>query len=156
MLDGVCFCGSGVAYAGCCGRFHNGAIPATAEELMRSRYSAFCCKDADYLIATIHADYCSSNLKEELVSNFNDVSWIQLKVIYTNKGSKSDIEGDVEFEAIYFTGGQFFRMVERSDFVKEGGRWLYCSGRVDDRKISKNEICFCGSGLKFKRCHGAV
>jgi hypothetical protein len=37
----ACPCGSGGLYKACCGRFHEGsAVPATAEELMRSRYSA--------------------------------------------------------------------------------------------------------------------
>ena len=41
-LQRDCPCGSGTAYDGCCGRLHRGAAQAlTAEELMRSRYSAY-------------------------------------------------------------------------------------------------------------------
>jgi uncharacterized protein YchJ len=36
-----CPCGQGLPYAQCCGPAHDGAPPATAEALMRSRYTAF-------------------------------------------------------------------------------------------------------------------
>ncbi|WP_275423743.1 YchJ family protein, partial [Virgisporangium ochraceum] len=48
-----CPCGGG-PYAACCGPAHGGAPAATAEALMRSRYSAFALGDADYLLRTWH------------------------------------------------------------------------------------------------------
>ena len=54
MDDGACPCGLGDDYAACCGRLHGGAPAATAEALMRSRYSAFAVGDADYLLRTWH------------------------------------------------------------------------------------------------------
>ena len=42
-----CPCGSGTAYGACCGPLHDGAPAATAEALMRSRYTAFAVGDAD-------------------------------------------------------------------------------------------------------------
>ena len=51
----VCPCGSSQLYAQCCGRFHSGAAAApTAETLMRSRYSAYARRDADYILRTWH------------------------------------------------------------------------------------------------------
>jgi SEC-C motif-containing protein len=51
----TCPCGSGDAFVRCCGRFCNGGQSAsTAEELMRSRYSAFVTRNVDYLLATWH------------------------------------------------------------------------------------------------------
>ena len=53
----ACPCGSGRAYAACCGRLHSGAEnAASAETLMRSRYSAYVLKLEDYLLATWHPD----------------------------------------------------------------------------------------------------
>ena len=53
--DDACPCGNG-AYARCCGPFHEGdAVPATAEQLMRSRYSAYALGRHDYVLDTWHA-----------------------------------------------------------------------------------------------------
>ncbi|MGR8999959.1 MAG: YchJ family protein, partial [Gammaproteobacteria bacterium] len=49
----LCLCGSGTDYQQCCGPYHSGEkIPGTAEALMRSRYSAYVLRNADYLQAT--------------------------------------------------------------------------------------------------------
>ena len=48
-----CPCGSDLTYATCCGRLHRGQARAeTAEQLMRSRYSAFARGEIAYLMAT--------------------------------------------------------------------------------------------------------
>ena len=49
-----CPCGSGTSYGACCGPLHAGREAATAEALMRSRYSAFVLLDADYLLRSWH------------------------------------------------------------------------------------------------------
>ena len=49
----LCPCGTGQSYVDCCGALHSGArTAATAEQLMRSRYSAFAVSDEDYLLRT--------------------------------------------------------------------------------------------------------
>jgi preprotein translocase subunit SecA len=30
------------------------------------------------------------------------------------------------------------------------------AAKVNGRKVGRNDPCWCGSGLKFKRCHGAA
>ena len=51
-----CPCGSSLVYGSCCGPLHWATTRAeTAEQLMRSRYTAFVLGDVDYLIAT-HLD----------------------------------------------------------------------------------------------------
>lgn len=56
MTTGLCPCGSGRTY-GCCEAALSGARPAvTAEALMRSRFTAFVRGDADYLLASWHAE----------------------------------------------------------------------------------------------------
>ncbi|HET6419966.1 MAG TPA: YchJ family metal-binding protein, partial [Geobacteraceae bacterium] len=45
----MCPCGSGRTYEDCCGALIKGASPAgTAEQLMRSRYSAYVKVETDY------------------------------------------------------------------------------------------------------------
>ena len=56
MTPLLCDCGSQKAYALCCGRYTwrgRKSLPRTRKRLMRSRYTAFCRKDADYLAATM-------------------------------------------------------------------------------------------------------
>ena len=60
-----CPCGQ-PSFAQCCGRFLSGAqVPATAELLMRSRYSAYALRDEAYLRATWFPDTLP---EEELTS----------------------------------------------------------------------------------------
>lgn len=50
-----CPCLSRLPYDECCGTLHRGDdLAPTAEQLMRSRFSAFAVSDADYLLATRH------------------------------------------------------------------------------------------------------
>src|SRR4030066_174277 len=59
----ACPCGSGQAYAVCCGTFiDNDVLPATAEQLMRSRYSAYVLAREDYLLRTWHGSTCPAFL----------------------------------------------------------------------------------------------
>ena len=51
-----CYCGSSDTFENCCEIYIKGIQkPATAEALMRSRYSAFATGEADYLVATTHS-----------------------------------------------------------------------------------------------------
>ncbi|MEZ5505160.1 MAG: YchJ family metal-binding protein [Gammaproteobacteria bacterium] len=44
---------------------------------------------------------------------------------------------------------------ERSRFVKEDGRWFYLDGEMLPLPSpGRNDPCWCGSGQKFKKCHG--
>ena len=53
--DRSCPCGSGDALHQCCGPLHRGRLKAeTAEQLMRSRYSAYVLSEVDYMLSLIH------------------------------------------------------------------------------------------------------
>ena len=110
----LCPCGSGLTYADCCGRLHVGlASAATAEQLMRSRYAAFAVGDAAYLEDTWHP-----STRPTTVELGQGLTWLSLQVI--------DAQDDqVEFVARFRgPGGRGF-VRERSQFVQQGGRWLY-------------------------------
>ena len=50
-------CGSELEFSDCCNRSLSGdSLPASAEELMRSRYSAFVLGNEAYLLGTWHPD----------------------------------------------------------------------------------------------------
>lgn len=48
---------------------------------------------------------------------------------------------------------------ERQRAIKEAERWLRARTMPPEMtshgKVGRNEPCFCGSGLKYKRCHRA-
>jgi SEC-C motif-containing protein len=123
-----CPCGTGLPYAECCGRLHDGlrdgsAEAATAELLMRSRYSAFAVGDPAYLLATWHARTRPRTLRLD-----DDVRWTGLEVLATSGGGLLDAEGTVEFRAHSVRGGRAGAQHEHSRFVREGGRWRYLDG----------------------------
>lgn len=122
-----CPCGSGKAYAACCGPFlDHDALPATAEQLMRSRYTAYVLGREDYLRATWHASTQPVDLGAALTGR---VKWLGLQIRRTEAGGAADREGAVEFVARYKRDGRAGRLHEVSRFVREDGRWLYVDGQ---------------------------
>lgn len=54
--EAVCACASEKAYGKCCRRFHTAqATPRLAEELLRSRYSAYAYRLPSYIMKTTHS-----------------------------------------------------------------------------------------------------
>lgn len=120
-----CYCDSGSDYADCCAPFIRGdEVPATAEQLMRSRYSAFVRCDQHYLLATWHPTTRPSRVR------FNEQQhWLGLKVRATEAGGVAQRTGVVEFVARFKIGGRGHRLHERSRFEKLDGRWFYLDGQ---------------------------
>ena len=124
--QGSCPCG-GRRYSLCCGPLHRGERRAeTAEQLMRSRYSAFARGEVDYLIATHPEPGCSeSDRRRSLHQACRQTRWLGLTIIRVSGGGPQDLEGTVRFEARY-RGGV---LKETSLFARKGeclsGAWLY-------------------------------
>lgn len=156
MTDHFCPCGSQRPYEDCCGPFHRGTTqPLTAEALMRSRYSAFVLHHAVYLVATLHPDRRSPNEIQTLRQSFDNTQWEGLIILHCEKGQQDDQEGIVEFVARYRNDGHPGTLHERSRFIKTGEQWLYVEGELKPSKTpGRNDPCWCGSGKKFKKCHG--
>ena len=158
----ICPCGSGRPYAECCEPYITGKTQApTAEALMRSRYSAYVEHEIDYIINTcIRKD--TNDIDYESTRNWSERStWLGLKIISCEKGGPADTEGTVEFEATYESKGLKDVHYEKARFKKQNGAWLYDEGTVAPRtvvrtgpKTGRNDPCPCGSGKKFKHCHG--
>lgn len=121
-----CPCGSAQPYARCCGRFHQGeARAATAEQLMRSRYSAFAREDAPYLLDTWHPSSRPRRVRFDPARR-----WVGLEVLATSGGGMLDGEGTVTFVAHHERDGEHRELREVSAFVRVEGRWCYL-GPVD-------------------------
>lgn len=146
-----------LVYTDCCQPFHLGnERPPTAQALMRSRYSAFSLALASYLVDTHHPKNREPNELQSLQDTFKDCEWKQLSIIKTNAGNENDNEGWVEFIAHYEAQGELGTLHENSYFVKEQNQWFYVEGELKDasKKVGRNDPCWCGSGKKFKKCHG--
>lgn len=129
-LSSDCPCGTGKIYNDCCRDFHIGAAhPNTAEQLMRSRYSAFFFRNADYLFNTQHPDSREKDLLEELEQFLPTVLWRSLTILSTSKGQAEDKKGKVEFTAKYNENGENKELYEHSRFRRHKGLWKYIDGR---------------------------
>ncbi|EJL86445.1 hypothetical protein PMI16_03187 [Herbaspirillum sp. CF444] len=132
----TCPCGKGI-YDVCCGRFISGAtVPETAEQLMRSRYTAFSLREEAYLRSTWHPD----TLPDEPITAESDVKWIGLDVIkhkHLKDNDRDTDEATVEFVARFKVGGRAHRLHEVSSFVRQPdaagvARWYYVDGAFPD------------------------
>jgi len=120
----LCPCGSSKNYVSCCKFLHDGLLKAaTAEALMRSRYSAYVFKLRDYLLKTWHEDFRPKFLNFE-----KDLEWLSLEVIDREKGLEFDDEGYVEFKVFFKKAKKRSFMQERSYFKKIASQWLYLNG----------------------------
>ncbi|HYD99764.1 MAG TPA: YchJ family protein [Alphaproteobacteria bacterium] len=157
----TCPCGSGRAFDACCGPFLAGTAQApTAEALMRSRYSAFTTADVDYLEQTLLPETRHDFNRADTEAWAKGSEWTGLQIRGTEKGGEGDEEGVVEFVARFRTNGRDIVHHETSRFRKADGRWYYVDGIMGPRprtaaKVGRNDPCPCGSGKKYKKCHGA-
>ncbi|MGI5289520.1 YchJ family protein [Nonomuraea polychroma] len=116
-----CLCGLPAAYQDCCGKLHRGeAAATTAEQLMRSRFTAFGVGDAAYLLRTWHPASRPARLDLD-----KRVRWVRLEILETTGGSVVHTEGTVRFRAHFIDRGKPGEMEENSRFVRINGRWGY-------------------------------
>jgi len=157
----TCPCGSGAAYAECCEPLITGSRPAaTAEQLMRSRYSAYVKAATEYLFETTHPSHRKGYDHKGTKEWAENSEWEKLEILATREGGSEDDKGEVEFKAIYRDNGKRVEHHEMAQFRKDGGKWLFTDGRtvgsrpITSNKIGRNEPCPCGSGAKYKKCCG--
>jgi SEC-C motif-containing protein len=121
-----CPCGSGATYAACCGPFHAGEIlPETAEQLMRSRYSAYVKGDVGYLEETLHPSMRKTFDAVATAAFCGEVIWLGLEVTDTSKGGPGDRTGMVNFVARFMRGIEPHEIAERSEFRRHKRLWYY-------------------------------
>lgn len=92
---------------------------------MRSRYTAFCQGNADYLLTSWHPTTRPPQLD---LSEPPLPKWIGLAILAVPPANGD--QGQVEFVARYRVGGRAQRLHERSRFLLEGGRWYYLDGEI--------------------------
>ena len=143
-----CYCKSGKIFSECCEPILKVLeIPQTALALMRSRYSAYCLGDVNYLQATTH-DVTWTDEELKFIQDWADNSeWQHLEIVNFS-------EDIVEFKAYYIFEGKQHLHHEKSSFKKINDMWKYIDGDIYEDKVAflRNEKCICGSGNKYKRC----
>jgi SEC-C motif domain protein len=114
-------------YAECCGRFiEDGALPANAMELMRSRYTAYALGNTPYLRMTWAENTCPADLD---ASGDTGTRWLGLQI--KRHVRLDEHHAEVEFVARYKTGGRAHRLHETSRFIRNAQhRWLYVDGEI--------------------------
>jgi SEC-C motif domain protein len=168
-----CPCGSDFPFTDCCGPLIRGTgFPDTAEDLMRSRYTAFAQQNWEYVVITSHPEEKKELAKIGPALIEEGLVWKKLEIVGVRAGGRDDSEGQVDFVAHFVKDGTAQTLRESSRFYKINGRWVY--SRKDstlppvavsaqtkpqtfvrgEAKIGRNDPCSCGSGKKFKKCCG--
>lgn len=157
-----CPCGSNLDYNECCGAIISGIkTAATAEELMRSRYSAYVKGEIDYIYDSTHPEKRSDFDKEGTVNWSKGSEWLGLEILSASKGSEDDTEGEVEFIANFKYNNVPQKHHELGKFSKVNGKWYFEDGNpvaqkpvIAENRVGRNDLCPCGSGKKYKKCCG--
>ena len=158
----LCHCGSGEPFETCCGPILSGAQPAaTAEALMRARFSAYAEHRIDFLGDSLHPDHRHDWDRAATERWAKNSEWLDLEIRAKEAGDVNDEEGTVEFVAVFKEKGLLKRHHEISRFARHQGRWHYVEGdlpkpetRRNMAKVGRNDPCPCGSGKKYKKCCG--
>ncbi len=133
---------------------------------MRSRYTAYVKGEIDHIFATYAPKVADGVDRQETERWSKESTWLGLEIVSTEGGGPNDEEGMVEFKARHSAkkDGPVLEHHEKARFARGGTdrRWLYVDGesaRPEPLKREghpgRNEPCSCGSGKKYKKCHGA-
>lgn len=128
--NAACPCHSGRKYKKCCRLPHEGQAAASAEALMRSRYSAYALDLTSHILRTTHPagphwQPDAVAWAEEVHAFCAQTSFVGLEILEARAvGDK----GIVLFRAHLSGPSGTTTMVERSLFERVDGRWLYHSG----------------------------
>ncbi|MCC9070740.1 hypothetical protein LNQ49_03875 [Flavobacterium sp. F-65] len=126
MENSKCYCDTGLDFDNCCGLYlKNNQIAPTALALMRSRFSAYVIKDADYLLATTHSSERKYYSKEDILKWATTNEWQRLEII-------SFTETTVAFKAYFLDENKEPQThYEFSTFKQENGAWYYVDGKFE-------------------------
>ncbi|MBL9199957.1 MAG: SEC-C domain-containing protein [Opitutaceae bacterium] len=154
----ACPCGSGRPFGDCCEPLlAQRSKAATAEELMRSRFTAHVVGHHLHLHRT-YLETARQPFVEE--PEGEAVKWTRLVIRSHEANVRPDVSY-VDFTAYFEAKGAEHPMHEKSEFHRIGGEWFFVrpirEGPAPVRaapKAGRNDPCTCGSGKKFKHCCG--
>lgn len=167
-LTQPCFCGSNCNFTACCQPYIDKVKPVeTAEQLMRSRFSAYALGNAQYIYDT----YAKSSRAAQSVEDINDWSrsciWLALNIYPVANNPIKTTEQFVEFSVFYITNNILYELQENSRFILEDNidihenviknieltsttplkQWRYIDGDIIAHNklanIKRNRLCPC-------------
>ena len=127
---------------------------------MRARYSAFVTHAIDFIVASTHSR-TRKEIDLDFIREWSETStWQGLEIFETKQVNEN--KTFVSFEAHFTQGGEERRHREKSVFERENGEWRFVTGdelknptvRYETPRPGRNDPCPCGSGKKYKKCHG--
>ena len=126
-LEIICPCGrDNKLYKDCCMLVHTDIHNAlTAEDLMRSRYSAFVLCNGDYLLLSHSKQFRDASTIHNTISWSRSVVWNRLEIISSKNGLENDSKGTVEFKAYFQENNKLKCIHEKSSFIREDSQWVY-------------------------------
>ena len=163
MTIDLCSCDTKKPFSACCEPVLKGEkIPEYAADLMRARYTAFVRHDIDFIMNSLSPARKKDIDRKGVEEWSNDTQWEGLEIVGSQKGGPTDETGQVEFIARFRDKEEIQEHHELASFLKIKGSWCFEDGRtppvkqviLDGPKIGRNDPCHCGSGKKFKKCHG--
>ena len=159
----LCPCGSNLSYAECCEPIINEqSFAKTAEQLMRSRYTAFAKNELEHLVNTTILAKRESHDAESTEEWAKNSQWKGFEIIKTEAGGEEDTKGSVEFIVTFSQNNADFKHHELATFEKEDNKWYFVDGdQITPKpyirksvKVGRNDPCPCKSGKKYKKCCG--
>ena len=129
---------------------------ATAEELMRARFTAHVVHDFKFLHDSYRGTAGTAFVPEE---GEPATEWTRLVVHRHEAGNRPD-RAFVDFSAYGRENGVEKVLHEKAEFLRVDGGWLYerearlgpAPYRSAAPKVGRNDPCPCGSGRKYKQC----
>lgn len=131
-----CFCGSTKPFAECCQVYHRKLNAPTALALMKSRYSAFCVADINYIEKTQSGSAALAFNAKETKAFAQSVSWRHLHIIRHFNDKQNVHLAYVEFAAYYLETGELKAIHELScfEFDINTQRWFYTCGNPPNKQ----------------------
>jgi SEC-C motif-containing protein len=118
-----CPCGAKNQFSVCCEPYIRAEhFPTTAEQLMRSRYSAYVVGAIDYLVATTHPSTRGNHKRKDIENWSKMTKWLGLEIV---QATDTMVEFKANFEGEYNTIETHH---EKSTFLCDGGKWFYVDG----------------------------
>eukprot|EP00536_Pseudo-nitzschia_multiseries_P004319 jgi/Psemu1/9705/gm1.9705_g len=144
-----CPCGAGETYSSCCSKVHKDVQnfrKASAEQIVRARYSAYSRKLPEFLMMSTHPNNKAFNpdlrkwkedIKLNMYDNFDLSNCVIVEEQYNEPASSEDETetATVKFiaEMVLKETGETTSFMETSTFerAKNSGAWLYLSGEIE-------------------------
>ncbi|ATC64448.1 hypothetical protein CMV30_11055 [Nibricoccus aquaticus] len=152
-----CPCGSGKTFGECCEPIiQQKRVATTAEQVMRSRFTAHVIGDEAHLHRTYVPTASQPYVAE--AETGEPMQWTRL-VIHSHEHEVKPDMSYVDFTAYYREGDGEKAMHEKSEFLRVNGAWIFNrpirQGPAPVKtavKVGRNDPCPCGSGKKYKQC----